>query len=229
MKGTSWWLHKNPQQVWWRFFFTTPLLSLRSQPAKESSPHLIPKFLFIQLILLAAIFYGAPLLYPLNWWKTIILAPIVLILTESMSVFGQLLGRAFGSNIPPMHHTPLTARSLAEFWGKDWNRWVQDWLRDVGSVTRRWPLLMRLGFIFFISGSFHEIAINLPYWLTYGKSYFGTMMAYFLIQGIGLWIAKRFVYRAPIFVQRLYLWIVVILPSPLFVNTPILTFLGIKS
>jgi hypothetical protein len=230
MKATSWSLHRKRYHIWWTFFFTTPLLSLRGKEFTTSEPlYLIIKFILIQIIMFNFVFFVAPFLYPLTWWSTIALSPIILFLTEAVGSLGELLAAAFGKKIHPIHEMPVVSKSLVDFWGKRWNRWVQDWLRDIGTLVRRKSLFTRLGFIFFFSGLFHEVMFNLPYWLVYRKSYFGTMMLYFLIQAAGLWLDKRVVYRAPLIVQRLYLWAVVLLPSPIFLNTPLLTFLGIKN
>jgi hypothetical protein len=230
MKWVSWLLHKHHHETWWRFFFTTPLLSLRARSFPASDPiYLVVKLILLIVILFNFIFFIAGALKPLSWWSIIALSPIVLFLTEAVGSLAELLALVSKRRIYPIHETPIVSQSLGEFWGKRWNRWVQDWLRDVASLVRRRPLFLRLCFIFFCSGLFHEVMFNLPYWLIYQKSFFGTMVLYFLIQAAGLWIDKRFVYRAPAFVQRLYLWAIVLLPSPIFLNTPLLTFLGIKN
>ncbi len=76
------------------------------------------------------------------------------------------------------------------------------------------------------SGLFHEAMVNLPHWLMTGESYFGTMLAYFIIQGTGLYFDKKFLRGANPFIRRAYCWIVVVLPAPLFIHVPCLRFFG---
>src|SRR5665647_1341651 len=38
MKGASWLVHKKRDRVWWKFFFTTPHLSLRSKEHTNLEP-----------------------------------------------------------------------------------------------------------------------------------------------------------------------------------------------
>jgi hypothetical protein len=162
---------------------------------------------------------------PLSVWEIILICPIVYFLTETISTFAQVL--FYPLNCPPcMHKNPLASTSLGNFWGKRWNIWVQDWLRDMTHPFRK-NLTHKLVSTFLLSGLFHEVMVNLPYYICFKKSYFGNMTLYFIIQGLGLWIEKRWFRRSSAWVRRVYLWIVVALPAPLFVNQPLLTFFGI--
>jgi hypothetical protein len=231
MKITSWCLNSKTRSTSLiEFLFTTPYLSVRGRTFKPARPFssLFLAFFGYSMSLFFIVKLITPALYPLSIPEIILISPTILLLTETVGIIGETLARFFGKSVHPIHEHPFYAKNLGDFWGKRWNRWVQDWPRDVARSTIRKPLWFKLSFIFFFSGLFHELMFNLPYWICYQQSFFGTMMAYFLIQGLGLWIDKRFVYRASPIVQRLYLWALVVLPSPLFINTPILTFMGIK-
>ena len=79
---------------------------------------------------------------------------------------------------------------------------------------------------FLVSGLWHEWLFNLPLFLLGGGSFFGSMLAYFILQAGGVWGEKRFLRRAPQAVRRLWLWVFVLGPAPLVINPALLrTFL----
>ncbi|HXH76427.1 MAG TPA: MBOAT family protein [Bacteriovoracaceae bacterium] len=165
----------------------------------------------------------------MNYAKTLLLSPVIYFFTEAGGAMGQLLFSPSKHKAFPIHFHPLTASSLSQFWGHDWNIWVQDWLRDVAIKFGHGSTIKRILVTFAVSGLFHEIMVNLPYWLVYKKSYFGTMMLYFIIQSGALWVDKKFIRQYHPYIQRTYMWMALVLPSPLFINVPFLTFLGIKN
>jgi hypothetical protein len=59
-----------------------------------------------------------------------------------------------------------------------------------------------------------------------GESYFGSLLAYFLVQAAGLYGDKKIFHHSSSVMRRIYCWLVVILPSPLFINVPVLRFFG---
>jgi hypothetical protein len=91
--------------------------------------------------------------------------------------------RSRGVDAPPIMDRPLVSQSVAEFWGRRWNRAF----RDVGYFAVFRPLAPRWGVefasfaVFVISGLVHEVAITLP-----AGSGFGLPTVYFLIQGAAL-------------------------------------------
>lgn len=171
---------------------------------------------------------GASLLRPLDYGTTLLLAPAIYFLTEAIASAGQLIFSAHRPSVE-IHLHPIVAPSLRGFWGRAWNVWVQDWLKDVAlSLGGKRPMV-RILVTFLVSGLFHEAMVNLPYWLVYGESYFGTMILYFVIQALALLGDKTIVRHAWAPLQRLYLWLVLVLPSPLFINRPLLTFLGVQN
>lgn len=91
--------------------------------------------------------------------------------------------RANGIDAVPIMDWPIAARSLADFWGRRWNRAFRD-------LTHKFlfqPLARRLGARgglavgFLASGLIHELAITVPA----GGGYGGPTV-YFLLQGAGL-------------------------------------------
>lgn len=207
-------------------FLFSPYLSVRSlsyHPLKDES--LFLRFIFFLFLTGASIVLFRHFLVPLAYLEIILFSPTIYFFTEAVGGIGQLL---FINRITfPIHHRPIKATSLSHFWGRDWNLWVQDWLRDVSSNIAYRKHKLRIVLVFIVSGIFHELMVNLPYWLVFRKSYFGTMMAYFLIQAVALWIDKRWMRHKALFLRRTFMWIMIILPSPLFINVPLLTFFGL--
>jgi hypothetical protein len=228
MKSVSWWLNASSQGPTLRSrFILSPYLSFRSLSHFPSSrSRVVLRFLLFTLLTAGVLVLSQKFLKAPSYWEIMLISPSIYFLTEAVGALGQLLF-TFNPTLS-IHRSPLIALSLSHFWGRDWNLWVQDWLREVTQNTARGRRGHRIIYVFLISGIFHELMANLPYWLVYRKSYFGTMMAYFLIQAMALWIDKNFVSNWPHWGRRIYLWLAVILPSPLFINLPLLTFLGLR-
>lgn len=231
MKCVSWdLLRKNLRPDFLSFLFTTPLLSARDY-ALEKFPRRSFFFIFFKfclslLFLSCVIFFARNFLQPLNYFKVLLISPMIYLLTEVMGGLGQLLFYSSTSGIPDIHRHPLKSTTLGEFWGMRWNFWVRDWLRDVSQIHRK-DLIKKLLITFLVSGIFHELLVNLPHFLYYRESFFGNMTLYFIIQALGLWLEKKWIYKAPAAVGRIFLWMVVLLPAPIFINRPLLIFFGI--
>ncbi len=213
------------------FFISAPFLSVKSYSHVRStnSAKLLFKAGLFSLLLYISILLSNSFLAPLSYWDILLISPSIYFLTESMGAMGQLIFALSGKSSFPIHRHPFLATSLSDFWGRRWNLWVQDWLRDISRFTKRFHLGQRLFVTFFFSGLFHELMLNLPYWISFRRCYFGTMMIYFFIQGWGLWMEKKLFKKAHPLFQKVYLWAVVILPCPLFINPPLLTFLGFQN
>lgn len=212
------------------FLFTTPLLSARAYVKtkfRKDSLHFLIFKLFLSIFFLACvIFITKNFLQPLNYFKIVLISPMIYLFTEVLGGLGQLLFYPSSKGIAPIHKNPLVSKTLGEFWGKRWNFWVRDWLIDISQPHRK-ILLRKLGITFLVSGMFHELLVNLPHYLYYQESFFGNMTLYFIIQALGLWMEKRWLMNTPSFLGRLYLWALVILPAPIFINRPLLLFFGI--
>jgi hypothetical protein len=119
-----------------------------------------------------------------------------------------LFWQSRGFHARPIMHWPILASSLADFWGKRWNLAFRD-------LTHRFlfrPLAKRFGatagmaISFLVSGLIHELAITVPA----GAGYGGPTI-YFMAQGLGLGIERRF----PRGLQRPFAILVVLVPVPL--------------
>lgn len=231
MKVVSWY-STSPQRRKSAFlFFSTPYASLRSLRYKQkgAAPQYLFHFLTFASMTVTTILLGKHLLVPLDYGRTLLLTPAIYFLTQSLGALGQFVFSWSGKSTRSIHGLPLFSSSLEQFWSRNWNLWIQDWLKDVARLFPGTRPLTKLLIPFAFSGFFHEVMVNLPYWLAYRKSYFGTMMLYFIIQSIGLWVDKKYIRRRHPLIQRAYLWMVLIIPSPFFINIPLLTFLGIEN
>ena len=231
MKLISWWLRrKDLRPDLLLFLFTTPLLSARvyaqTNNRKELFGLVFLKLCLSLFFLYAIILFTRNFLQPLNYFKVLLISPMIYLFTEVMGGLGQLLFAFSPVGIAPIHNHPLTSKSLGEFWGKRWNFWVRDWLRDISQASRK-NLIKKLIITFLVSGFFHELLVNLPHFLYFGELFFGNMTLYFSIQALGLWIEKKWMSKSPSFLGRLYFWAVIILPAPIFINRPLLIFFGI--
>jgi len=211
-------------------FLITPYVATSSLRSHRATSSLIE--IFSSLVIFGATSAISLLLInltlsPLSYLETLLISPLAYLLTEFMGALGQIVFYPFGSKTFPIHSKPYLSLSLSQFWGRRWNLWVQDWLNEIGKTIRHAPPKLRLVGVFLASGMFHELMINLPYWLIYKKSYFGTMLGYFFFQSLFLWFHKHFIFRFSAFWQRAYMFAALMLPSPLFINVPLKSFLGI--
>lgn len=226
MKLASWYISSDKTTTF-KDFVLSPYFSVRSlsyRQCKDSS--LFIRFFTSFFLTMTFIVLAHEFLSPLTYTEIILFSPAIYFFTEFLGALGQII--FLRRKTFPIHRKPLTALSLSHFWGRDWNLWVQDWLRDMTFSGRRNKRHKRIIIVFLLSGTFHELMCNLPYWIIYRKSYFGTMIAYFIIQGAALWIDKKFISHMPPICRRIYLWAAVVIPSPLFINVPLLTFFGLE-
>lgn len=127
-----------------------------------------------------------------------------------------LLG-LLGATSPPLHRTPIAARSLREFWGERWNLVVNRWLRVhcYLPLARRQRPALGLALAFLASAAIHAwfIAVAL------GPTMAARMGLYFVIQGLLLAIEQPLgVTRWPAPAGRAWMLACTLLPSPLFVE-----------
>jgi alginate O-acetyltransferase complex protein AlgI len=129
----------------------------------------------------------------------------------------------WGVPVEKLWNNPLAATSLADFWGRRWNRIFSGFARDMVLT----PLARRIGsrragfLVFLFSGLLHEYA-----WSCSVQSGYGGPMLYFLVQWLGFqaestrW-GRRLLRRSPL-PGRLWTWAVVLLPLPLMLHPDLL-------
>lgn len=202
-----------------RFLFLSPVFSTTTWRASAADLRL-PEGAACLAGLATYHAWGVPLLERSN------LSPVLLgfaaviplwLLVGSAGLIGQCLGLMLGRRLETIQDRPFCARSLSEFWGRRWNRWVGAWLRQ--TCFRPLRDRPRLGIVaaFGASAALHELLAAVPMWLVYRRSLFGLMTGYFLLQAAGLLLERRWVRRHPV-VGRIWTWIWVIAPVPLVLN-----------
>lgn len=125
-----------------------------------------------------------------------------------------------GATSPPLHRTPIAARSLREFWGERWNLVVNRWLRVhcYLPLARRHQPALGLALAFLASAAIHAWFIG----VALGPTMAARMGLYFVIQGVLLALEGPLgVTRWPAPAGRAWMLACTLLPSPLFVE-PIL-------
>lgn len=97
-----------------------------------------------------------------------------------------------GFAVSPPLDQPYRAMTLAEFWGRRWNRPFHRMAMDAifRPAARRWSAGAGSFLVFFYSGAIHEALIN----GTIGTRP-GFYMAFFLLQGAGIAAERRFGWR----------------------------------
>lgn len=158
-------------------------------------------------------------------------APSALLFGETLwPVYVLLFAAVTGRVLPDHHRSPARARNLADFWGARWNTWVSDWNRATLLAPFRRHPLGGIGAIFLFSGIWHELVVNVPLWIVTGQAAFGTMLAYFSIQGVGMLLDHQLFRRRPLPLWRwLFGWLVIIGPAPLFLSPGTLSVVGLGS
>lgn len=127
-----------------------------------------------------------------------------------------------------MHNKPYLSKSISEFWGNRWNRWIHDWLNLISKKCAPRSIKLRIFWAFFFSGLFHEAMFTLPYYLYYKENFMGTMMTYFMFQFLFMIIDRKVLkFNAPK-LRRAFMWFSVFAPIPFFINKPLLAFFGLS-
>ena len=147
-------------------------------------------------------------------------APVLLLVSETLLATVNLLWLSTGQVLPSIHNRPWLARSVADFWGHRWNLWFSDWFRFAIFSRLRHRPVFAIVLAFVVSGVIHEWVINFPLYLVTGKTLYGTMMLYFLLQAIGVLVERRFKHY-PVLL-RAFAWLVVLIPAPLILNEGLL-------
>jgi len=193
--------------------------SLRRALPLSAAPRLIGRFLLASITCVCA--------YWLYWnvWQGFRLPPLLLSYVGAIMLW--LVSEALGSLVPflalptgrllsPPHGSwPPLSRSLSEFWGQRWNLWMSDLFRQMIFRPLQNRPVLALFVVFLASGVLHEWVINVPLYLVTGKTCFGFMIVYFLLQAFGILIERRTRNRTA---RRLLVWLFVFGAVPLMVN-----------
>jgi alginate O-acetyltransferase complex protein AlgI len=129
-----------------------------------------------------------------------------------------LVYRACGVGVEKLWHNPAASASLADFWGRRWNRIFSGMLREVLflPLARRFGATAALFAVFLFSGLLHE-----NFSVAAGSGY-GLPLLYFAIQGAGTWLesrsALRSVFQRRPWLGRLWTMVVVLGPCPLLIH-----------
>ena len=124
---------------------------------------------------------------------------------------------ATGWSVDSLHRTPIAARSLAEFWGQRWNRYVSAWLHRfvfLPLARRRHP---RLGIFcaFLVSGLLH----GWPILAAIGWLGALTTSLFFVAQGAFVLVEHRLrVHSWPVPIARAWTVSVLLATLPLFID-----------
>ncbi len=150
-------------------------------------------------------------------------AGIILFLHFGLFHLLALVWRRGGAAVQPIMNRPFVATSLADFWGRRWNRAY----RQVSYDYFFRPLIHRFGLslgtllAFVASGLIHETVISFPVGAGYGGP-----TAYFAIQGLALLMERSSLIRKFIhhpFCGWCYTAVFVLGPAGLLFHKPFLT------
>ena len=215
-----------------RFVFLSPLFSTKSfyslQDNSLSKKQLFTRSTFFGLLMVAYFLSCYQLIDSVSSITFRYLCSLgVYILTLWVGSSTQLLFSLTGMYFVDIHDKPYLSFSLTDFWSKRWNRWIRDWLNNLTHAFKATNIKMSVILSFVISGLFHEVMFNLPYFIYTGRNYFGNMMIFFILQGLGILMEKQFLRQAPAIYRRLLMWVMVIGLSPLFIQRPLLSVIGL--
>ncbi len=203
-------------------FFIAPVLSFHSmkdvKPTSEKMRSRAGKTILLLLCLTAVYSFLVPEMQGFSRTVRSYLAvwPFWLLI-ETIQAVVELFWLAFGYGVPGISNRPLVAGSVAEFWGRRWNRLFGDWLVHVCFRPLSRNPYGALFFTFLVSALIHELLVSVPLWLVYRVNCFGWMLCYFVIQAIAVVVERKWLRKNP-FLNRCFTWLAVVGPVPLILN-----------
>ena len=160
---------------------TKPLPPARDEGVKSAA------ITIIGAILLWVICRFIPATHPLLiGWAGML--GLILLLHFGTFALLSLVWRRFGIDAQPLMNRPISATSLADFWGRQWNTAFHALAHRLAFR----PLLRRVGLpgavlgTFLVSGLIHDLIISLP-----ARGGYGLPTAYFALQGLGVLLERR--------------------------------------
>lgn len=135
---------------------------------------------------------------------------------------GALICRGCGFAVQPIMQKPVTATSLADFWGRRWNRAFHDLAYPYvfRVVQKSWGGQAALLAVFLTSGLVHDLMISVPAGAGYGLP-----TAYFMLQAVGVFIQRKTGWKNWFFTHAFTALPAVVLFHPPFVERVMLPFL----
>lgn len=239
MKATTWFRLRGEVST---LFLLSAAPSLRTWRGSEtiSKPRLrrlILEFSFSFLILVFSVeIYFRVTQFFINPWLELYLASLPFFcVTLFLSSLLRLLSLGSGRIPPSVHRNVFLSRSLSDFWGHRWNRYVHEWFfENIFWPLKRVPVVAGAS-VFFVSGLWHELLINGAWWIVHGEWFFGNMLLFFMAQFGGVLLSRRWIpallLRWPVglkLAQRLFFWIFLALTLPLFMSDVTLGLLLLK-
>jgi alginate O-acetyltransferase complex protein AlgI len=149
---------------------------------------------------------------------------IGMVLMLHFGLFRVLAGFWQRNGVPvhPLMDAPLRAVTVAEFWGRRWNRAFRDLSQSLlgRPLARRWGAGVALWGVFLVSGLAHEVVISVPAGAGYGLP-----TAYFALQAGAIVTEKRLKLRGHLWTIAVIALPALFLFHPPFVERVILPFL----
>lgn len=165
--------------------------------------------------------------YPALSVPTFLIAAVIAY-TAAEAVFDapRLVHRMIGWETPPLQHTPIAARSVAEFWSERWNSLMSEWLAErtyIPLARRRMPVLGVVA-AFALSSAVHFFLFAAPF----GWRLAGIIALFFMVQPLFIFAERALRQRKwPLALRRIWTIGLVLLSSPLF-TWPILNAAGMR-
>jgi hypothetical protein len=166
--------------------------------------------------------FDGPAHWALRWSCGLVLcyAAIETVHTSILAIY-----RGFGLSFPRINDRPILSTTLAEFWGRRWNRAVSGWLHDNLFL----PLARRRRATLGICAAF-AASTALHFWFAWVPldAVAGALMAsYFVFHGVALPLERRLhVARRGLGARRVWTAAWIAVPSPLFVEPALRLFEG---
>jgi hypothetical protein len=138
-------------------------------------------------------------------------------IVDSVGALFFVIYRPLGITPPPLHETPILARSVQEFWSRRWNRVVGAWLDThcFRPLARRRSPTLGLVAAFGVSAALHGYFV----WAAIGAAPAVLITGFFLLQAPIVVVERTLgVSRWPATVQRAWTIGLLLLLSPLFIE-----------
>jgi len=141
---------------------------------------------------------------PLGAWPVVALILFFVLNFTALAQLISALSLAVGCDVEPAFDAPLLSRSPREFWSRRWNKFIARFLlKHVAlELPRRFPAPLVVVTVFAVSGALHEYFVFGAVGAGAGiigtsGGILGSMMAFFLLQGLAVLVETRVQSRMP--------------------------------